>query len=69
MSRETKFSDTDRDRGKLIFLVQLTTSRSGNHTWLILILIICDRHTYIHTYIHIYIHTYIHAYIHTYILS
>ena len=35
-----------------IFLVQLTTSRIGNLTRLILTLATCDDHTYIHTYIH-----------------
>ena len=34
-SRETKFSGTHGDRGKLIFPVQLTTSRIGNLTPLI----------------------------------
>ena len=36
----------------LISPVQLTTSRIGNLTRLILTLAICDNHTYIHTYIH-----------------
>ena len=55
-SRETKFSGTHGDRGIVIFLVQLTTSRIGNLTRLILTLAI-----YVMT-IHI-IHTW---YIHTY---
>ena len=40
-----------RERGqrKNIFPVQLTTSRIGNLTWLILTLAICDDHIYIHT--------------------
>ena len=36
---------------KNIFPVQLTTSRTGNLTPLILTLAICDDYTYIHTYI------------------
>ena len=42
----------ERGQGKLIFPVQLTTSRISNLTWLILTLAICDDHTftYIHTY-------------------
>ena len=51
-SRETKLSGTHGDRGILIFPVQLTTSRIGNLTRLIHILL------YVMT-IHIYIHTYI----------
>ena len=37
----------ERDREKNIFPVQLTTSRIGNLTRLILALAICDDHTYI----------------------
>ena len=49
-SRETKFSDgANGDRGKLIFSVQLATSRIGNLTQLIHTLAICDDHLYIHT--------------------
>ena len=44
-SRETKFSGANEDREKNIFLVQLTTSRMGNLTRLILTLAICDDHT------------------------
>ena len=48
-SRETKFSGPNKDREKIIFFIQLITSRIGNLT--ILILRICDTiHTYIHTY-------------------
>ena len=48
-----------RGQGKNIFPVQLTTSRIGNLTRLILTLLAkCDDHTYINTYIH---NTYIHA--------
>ena len=43
-SRETKFSGAYGDRGILIFLVQLITSRIGNLTRLILTLAICDDH-------------------------
>ena len=51
-SRETKFSGANGDttcREKIIFLVQLTTSRiNGNLTRLIFTLAtICDDHTYI----------------------
>ena len=46
-SRETEFSGANGDKEKIIFLVQLTTSRIGNLTWLILTLAICDDHTYI----------------------
>ena len=46
-SHETKFSGANGD-GKILFLsAQLTTSRIGNLTWLILTLAICDDHTYI----------------------
>ena len=48
-SRETKLSGANGDREKIIFPVQLTTSRIGNLTRLILTLAICDDHT-IHTY-------------------
>ena len=37
------------DGETLIFPAQLTTSRTGNLTWLILTLAVCDDHTYIHT--------------------
>ena len=46
-SHDTKFSGANVDREKTIFPVQLTTSRIGNLTWLILCYI-CDDHTYIH---------------------
>ena len=47
-SRETKISGANRDRENIIFPVQLTTSRIGNPTRLILTLaIICDDHPYI----------------------
>ena len=48
MCRETKFSGANADREKLIFPVQLTTSRIGNLTRLIHTLAICDDddHTY-----------------------
>ena len=36
----------ERGRGMLIFPVQLTTSRIGSLTRLILTLVICDDHTY-----------------------
>ena len=52
-SRETRFSGANADRGILFFPVQLTTSRIGNLTRLIYILL------YVMT-IRIYIHTYIH---------
>ena len=48
-SRETKFSGANGDRKIFIFPVQLTTSRIGNLTRLILILAIFDDHTYIHS--------------------
>ena len=48
--RETKFSGANADREILILPVQLTTSRIGNLTLLILTLATCDDHTYIHTY-------------------
>ena len=41
-SRETKFSGANGDRGNFFFPVQLTTSRIGNLTRLILILAVCD---------------------------
>ena len=47
-SRETKFSGANGDREMFIFPVQLTTSRIGNLTRLILTLVICDDHTYKH---------------------
>ena len=37
----------ERKQEKIIFHVQLTTSRIRNHTWLIHTLAICDNHTYI----------------------
>ena len=46
-SRETKFSGANWGREDFIFPVQLTTSRIGNLTRLILTLAICDDHTYI----------------------
>ena len=46
-SRETKFSGVNGDRGIFIFPVQLTTSRIGNPTRLILTLAVCDHHIYI----------------------
>ena len=47
-TRETKFSDVNGDREIFIFPVQLTTSRIGNHTRLILTLAKClAMHTYI----------------------
>ena len=54
-SRETKSLGANGDREILIFPVQLTTSRTGNLTQLILTLAICDDHIYINTYIHTYI--------------
>ena len=63
-SREIKFSGANADREDFIFpQVQLTTSRIGNLTRLILTLAICDDHIYTHTiiFIHIYIHTVIHT--------
>ena len=45
-SRETKFSGTNGDREELFFPIQLTTSRIGNLTRLILTLVICDDHRY-----------------------
>ena len=48
-SRETKFSGANADREIFIFPVELTTSRIGILTRLILTLAICDDHTYIHT--------------------
>ena len=45
-SRETKFSGANGDGEILIFPVQLTTSRFGSITRLILTLAICDDHTY-----------------------
>ena len=48
LSRETKSSGANGDRESIIFPVQLTTSRIGNLTRLILTLAICDDHTYIH---------------------
>ena len=41
-SRETKFSGANGDREMFIFPVQLTTSRIGSLTWLILTFSICD---------------------------
>ena len=45
---QTKFSGANGDREILIFPVQLTTSRIGNLTRLILTLAVCEEHTYIH---------------------
>ena len=47
-SRETKFSGANGGRKIFIFPVQLTTSRIGNLTRLILTLATCDDYTYIH---------------------
>ena len=54
-SRETKFSGANGDREIIIFVVQLTTSRIGNLTRLILTLAIIrdDGHTYILLHTHI----------------
>ena len=49
-SRETKFSGANGDRELFIFLVELTTSKIGNLTRLIVTLAICDDYTSIHTY-------------------
>ena len=47
-SRETKFSGANRDREIFLFPVQLTTSRIGNLTRLILLLLyVMTIHTYI----------------------
>ena len=46
-SRETKFSGANADSEIFIFPVQLTTSRIGNLTRLILTLAISDDHTYV----------------------
>ena len=46
--RETKFSGANADRETFIFPVQLTTSRIGNLTRLILTLAICDDHAFIY---------------------
>ena len=46
LSRETKFSGANGDREMFIFPVQLTTSRMGSLTRLILTLAMCDDHTY-----------------------
>ena len=46
-SRETKFSGANGEREILIFPVQLTTSRIGTLTRLILALAIYDDHTHI----------------------
>ena len=43
-SRETKFSGANGDREIFIFPVQLTTSRIGNLTSLVLTLARCDDH-------------------------
>ena len=47
-SREAKFSGANGDREISIFPVQLTTSRIGNLSRLILALALCDDNTYIH---------------------
>ena len=44
-SRETNFSGANGDRGILIFPVQLTSTRIGNLTRLILTFAMCDDHT------------------------
>ena len=44
------FSGANEDEKMFIFPVQLTTSRIGNLTRLILTFAICDDHTCIHTY-------------------
>ena len=50
--RETKFSGANRVREKIIFPVQLTTSRIGNHIPVDAQYVICDDYTYIiYTYI------------------
>ena len=41
-----KFSGANGDREKYIFPLQLTTSRIGSHTRLILTLAICDDHIF-----------------------
>ena len=46
---ETNFSGANGDCKKMLFPVQLTTSRIGNLTRLIYTLAVCDDHTYIHT--------------------
>ena len=46
LSRETKFSGANGDRGKFILFVQLTTSRIGNLTQLIHTLLYSDEHAY-----------------------
>ena len=46
-SPEIKFLGANGDREIFIFPVQLTTSKPGNLTRLILTLAICDDHTYI----------------------
>ena len=56
LSRETKFSGANGDREIFIFSVQLTTSRIGNLTRLILNLAICVT---IHTTILLYVCVYI----------
>ena len=48
-SRETKCLGANGDWEEVIFPVQLTTSKIGNLTRLILTLAICDDHTCIHT--------------------
>ena len=49
-SRETNFSGANGGREISIFPFQVTKTRIGNLTRLILTLAICDDHTYIHTY-------------------
>ena len=46
-SRETKVSGANGDKKISIFPFELTTSRTGNLTRLIIILAICDDHTYV----------------------
>ena len=50
-SREAKFSGVNGDRKQSFFPVQLTTSKIGNFTRLILTFAICDG-LYLHIYIH-----------------
>ena len=44
-SRETKFSGANGDREKIIFADQLTTSRIGSLTQLVVTLAMCDDRT------------------------
>ena len=45
VSRDQILRGAKGDREIFVFPVQLTTSRIGNFTWLILTLAICDDHT------------------------